>query len=259
MGKANGLAVRLALGSTVLLIALFMIFSAGLDLRPHNDLKGSRLVAQHTAPSTSVGSQAGLLRAGVQDIERRWFGSPTLWQPAPISGTTIEYFDVSGTTQNTIMDSFQSADICTKYGPCSTDPAVPNGFALGEEWFAPSTSSYLCYSPATTTLAFHEYVLLPRWSPRSTGGIQLSVVEAWNALLQSIYVHEAGHVAIDVQDIAALNAQAHGLASCHALYGFWDDPHIFDKLDADQAAYHARLHADCRPEIGCIPPGWMGW
>ena len=31
------------------------------------------------------------------------------------------------------------------------------------------------------------------------------------------------------------------------------------QLNADQDAYHARLHADCRPEIGCMPAGWMGW
>jgi hypothetical protein len=84
-------------------------------------------------------------------------------------------------------------------------------------------------------------------------------VEKWNALAQVIYTHEAGHVAIDKQDIAALNAQAQKLATCDALYKFWDDPHVFDKLQADQLAYHARLRADCRPEIGCIPPGWDGW
>src|SRR5207247_4361325 len=86
----------------------------------------------------------------------------------------------------------------------------------------------------------------------------IPLVEKWNALAKSIYVHEAGHVAVDKQDLGALNAQAQKLPSCDAVYRFWDDPHVYDKDDADQAAYHARLHADCRPEIGCIPDGWRG-
>jgi hypothetical protein len=40
---------------------------------------------------------------------------------------------------------------------------------------------------------------------------------------------------------------------------FWNNPHVFDKRDADQSAYHARLRADCRPEVGCMTAGWMGW
>jgi hypothetical protein len=85
------------------------------------------------------------------------------------------------------------------------------------------------------------------------------LVLKWNALLKVIYTHEMGHVAINIQDIAALNDQAHQQPSCQALFDFWDNPHIFDKLEADQNAHHARLRADCRPQIGCLTAGWMGW
>ena len=102
-------------------------------------------------------------------------------------------------------------------------------------------------------------MLLPRWSPLPLGGVSAELVLRWNAFLKVIYIHEAGHAAIDYQDIAALNDQGRQQPSCQALFAFWENPHVFDQLEADQAAYHARLHADCRPQIGCIPPGWMGW
>jgi hypothetical protein len=109
------------------------------------------------------------------------------------------------------------------------------------------------------TVAFRTFILLPRWSPVPVGGVTIALVEKWNALDNVLYTHEAGHVAITVEDLAALNDQAHLSASCAALFAFWADPSIYDQLDADQNAYHARLRADCRPAVGCIPPGWLGW
>jgi hypothetical protein len=109
------------------------------------------------------------------------------------------------------------------------------------------------------TAVFRTFILLPRWSPVPVGGVTIPLIEKWNALEQVLYTHEAGHVAITVEDFAALNDQAHLSASCTALFAFWADPSIYDKLNADQNAYHARLRADCRPAVGCIPPGWMGW
>jgi hypothetical protein len=79
------------------------------------------------------------------------------------------------------------------------------------------------------------------------------------ALEQVIYRHEAGHAAISVQDIAALNDQARHLPSYQALISFWANPGLWNQMNADQNAYHARLRADCRPEIGCVPYNWMGW
>jgi predicted secreted Zn-dependent protease len=132
--------------------------------------------------------------------------------------------------------------------------------AWGLEWFQFAGGNYYtCYAPSTTTLQFREYILLPRWTPAADGSVTIDLVERWNALAQVIYVHEAGHVAITKQDLAALNAQAHRLATCDALAAFWDSSHLFDKEAADQSAYDARLRADCRPEVGCIPPYWMGW
>lgn len=91
------------------------------------------------------------------------------------------------------------------------------------------------------------------------GGVKISLVNKWNALEQVIYTHEAGHVAIEVQDLAALNDQAHLSPSCAALFAFWSNPSVFDQMNADQNAYHARLRADCRPAVGCFQDGWMGW
>lgn len=214
------------------------------------------LAASVVAPSTEAAAVQGL----GADFQSRWFGSPTLWQPPPIENTDIRFFDVGGRTQSDLISSLNAADICKTNGPCLPDPANPNpsGIAWGLAGMVPG-GYYLCYSPRTTTLRYREYMLLPRWSPMALGGVSVALVERWNALQKTIYVHEAGHIAIDIQDLAALNDQAHRLPSCQALFDFWSSPHVFDQLDADQNAYHARLRADCRPEIGCIRAGWMGW
>ncbi len=190
-------------------------------------------------------------------IAERWFGVPSLWVPPPIPSTTTEFFDVTGSTQRALINSINSSDICAKYGGCTPDPAVPNGIALGleGETFIPGI---YCYSPRTAPVPYRVFVLLPRWSP-FLGSVTVTLVTRWNALEQMIYVHEAGHAAISIQDLADLGAQANQLSSCQAVFDFWDSAATYSKLQADQAAYHARLHADCRPEIGCAPPGWMGW
>jgi Bacterial protein of unknown function (DUF922) len=190
------------------------------------------------------------------DLTERWLGSPALWIPPPIPNADIEFFDVKGTTQPELITSLDNSGIC-KDQKCASDPAVPNGVAWGLE--GSHSAYYQCYSPSTTTLVYRPFILIPRWSPMADGSVTIRLVEQWNSLEQVIYTHEAGHVAIDVQDVALLNDQAHQLGGCDALIAFWSSPSVFDTLNADQDAYHARLHADCRPEIGCMPPGWMGW
>ena len=218
-------------------------------------LSNLRLTSSVMTPSTEAAAVRGL----GADFQSRWFGSPALWQAPPIENTDISFFEVTGRTQRELLASLDGANICKTYGPCAPDPANPNGIALGLEGLAPAVTTYLCYAPATTTVPYREHVLLPRWSPLPLGGVSISLVEAWNALAKTAYVHEAGHVAIDIQEVDALNAHAHRLPSCQALFDFWNNPHVWDQRDADQNAYHARLRADCRPEIGCMPPGWMGW
>ena len=176
--------------------------------------------------------------------------------PPPIPSTTTEFFDVTGSTQRALINSLNNSDICGKYGGCTPDPAVPNGVAWGLEGETPF--GFYCYSPRTTPVPFNVFVLLPRWSP-FLGGVTVDLVTRWNALEQMIYVHEAGHAAISNLDLGELGAQANQLSSCQAVFDFWDSRATYSKLQADQAAYHARLHADCRPEIGCAPPGWLGW
>ena len=217
------------------------------------------LVYQAEQANQSLASQVGVLQAQVQDLKDRWYGAPAIYQPPAITNTDIVFFDVKGSTQGQLIESLDHADLCKKYPPCASDPAVPNGVAWGLEGGNLVDKTVSCYSPSTTTVAFREMVVLPRWSPPADGTVKIPLVERWNALAKAIYAHEAGHVTIAQKDIADLNQQAQRLSSCDALFNFWQDPHLFDKLEADQLAYHARLRADCRPEIGCIPPGWMGW
>src|SRR5690242_5201015 len=182
------------------------------------DILIAKNIATRQAQLAASKKPLDISNAEIQLVQTRWFGTPALYTPPPIANTTIEFFDVQGDTQDAILASFDQANICKKYGPCQVDPAVPKGTALGLEWFQYAGGSYYtCYTPAGTTLPFHEYVLLPRWSPAADGSVTIDLVERWNALAQVIYTHEAGHVAIDKQDLAALNAQAHRLASCNAL------------------------------------------
>src|SRR4029077_4430426 len=112
---------------------------------------------------------------------------------------------------------------------CLPDPAVPaGGTTLGLEGIeSPGAwSTPYCYSPQTLSALFRTFILLPRWSPVPVGGVTIALVERLNALEQVVYTHEAGHVAIDVEDLATLNDQAHRSSSCTALYAFWADPSI---------------------------------
>jgi predicted secreted Zn-dependent protease len=255
--RARPSILKLAGPLTTALLCLGLITLLVLQLVQANELLKKQIAARD-AQIASDESQVSQLQNEILDLKERWFGTPALYVPPPISNTVIEYFKVTGTTQGEIIDSLDNAGVCEKYG-CAKDPANPGNIAWGLEWSDFVGNSYVCSSPRTTTLNYRQYVLLPRWSPPADGTVKIPLVEKWNALAQVIYIHEAGHVAIDKKDIAALNAQAQKLATCDALYRFWDDPHVFDKLQADQNAYHARLRADCRPEIGCIPPGWDGW
>ena len=238
----------LCLGLITLLVA--QLVQANELLKTELAAKDARIAADE--------SQVITLKGQIQDLKERWFGTPALYQAPAIANTVIEFFPVDGTSQLQIIYSLDHAGVCETYG-CAKDPANPSSIAWGLEWSQPAGGGYTCYSPRTTTLDYRQYVLLPRWTPPADGSVKIPLVEEWNALAKVIYIHESGHVAIDKEDIAALNAQAQKLATCDALFKFWNNPHVFDKLNADQLAYHARLRADCRPEVGCIPPGWMGW
>jgi uncharacterized coiled-coil protein SlyX len=254
------LLVRLSVeGLLGALLIGFLVFNSVDQWKQANQHLSDQVAAQMAAIANQQ-SQIQTLQAEVQDLKERWYGSPALYSPPAVSNTDIQFFDVAGTTQQELINSLDTSSICTKFGStCAPDPAVPNGVAWALEGFKPAISSYQCYSPSTTTIPYREFMVLPRWSPPTDGSVKIPLVEAWNALAQVLYIHEAGHVAITQQDVAALNDQAHGLPSCAALISFWASPSVYDKEAADQAAYHARLHADCRPEIGCLPNGYMGW
>jgi hypothetical protein len=245
-------------GSLAALVVGLLVYNAGSAYQQTKGALDAQLTAQK-AQVVSLQGQVADLQAEVQDLKERWYGSPAIFQPAPIGGAVFRFFDISGATQHDLIDSLNRADICQTYGPCLKDPLNPGGVAWALEWSEPAVSYYYCYAPATTTVPYRQVILLPRWSPALDGSVKIPLVEKWNALMQVFYTHEAGHAAIDRQDIAELNAQAQGLRTCQAVVAFWKNPAIWNKDGADQLAYHARLYADCRPEIGCIPAGWMGW
>ena len=256
------LVIRLSIEGLGALLVIGFVLSSALDQERRANQRLTSQVAAQGRDLTARQDQVASLQAEVLDLKELWYGSPAIWQPPTIANndivkTEIVFFDVSGATQEELISSLDSSDICAKHSGCRPDPAVPNGQAWGLASFG--WDGYRCYAPGTTTPPFTAFVVLPRWSPPAHGSVRIPLVEKWNALAQVIYMHEAGHVAIDQQDLAALNDQAHQLRSCQALFDFWDNPSIFDKLHADQDAYHARLHADCRPEIGCLPADWMGW
>jgi hypothetical protein len=250
--------IRLAVGC---LLGLFLVSFLAAGRLDGSQQTNESLVNQLAVRTGELAQQQSpvvdLQPNEVADLEQRWFGSPALWVPPPIPNADIEFFAVTGATQEELIANLDNSTICSGQ-KCAPDPAVPNGVAWGLEGSRPGGHSR-CYLPSTTTVVYRPFILLPRWSPPADGSLKVSLVQAWNSLLQVIYTHEAGHVAIDVRDVAALNDQAHQLGSCQALVNFWSSPSVFDQLNADQDAYHARLHADCRPEIGCMPPGWLGW
>jgi hypothetical protein len=176
------------------------------------------------------------------------------------ANTVVQYFDVSGTTQVQLIDSLDADGLCSRYN-CLPDPALPAGspaWALEIDGYAVPSTPY-CYTPSTITFRFAQHtILLPRWSPK-IATVKTLLVKEWNALEGVLLIHEAGHVKVADDYLAGLNAQSRRLPSCAASVAFWANPHLWDGLNAAQNAYHARLRADCRPEIGCIPAGWMGW
>lgn len=225
--------------------------------------QNARLVAQTSFERHQIAdlrAQITGMQATIDDLRSRWIGDPALWQPSGVpSNTNIAYFDLSGTTQAGLIQAFRDADLCGKY-KCLVDPAVPEGFALALEIDSRiEPNSAYCYSPRTLSYSWEPHtILLPRWNPK-LGTVKIDLVQRWNALEPVLLTHEAGHVSVADAWLSAQNAKAQQLPNCSSALAFWSDPHLFDSLDAAQNDYHAKLRADCRPEIGCIPAGWMGW
>lgn len=223
-----------------------------------------RMRAPDIRLTAHVGTQPGQTRsflAIVYDLESRWVGQPPLWQPSGLpANTVVQYFAVSGTTQPQLIDSLDNSGLCARY-QCLVDPALPPGsvaWALEDDGYIVPSAPY-CYTPSTISYRFVQHtIVLPGWSPR-IATVQTLLVQRWNALEGVLLTHEAGHVKVADDYLATMNAQSERLSTCAAFVAYWSNPHLWDGLDAAQNAYHARLRADCRPEIGCIPDGWMGW
>jgi len=191
------------------------------------------------------------------DFQALWFGQPAVWVPPTTATFDVHYFVVHGVTQPELTASLDGDDLCQVYH-CLSDPGQPSNKSACALEGTEVGPSVVCYSPRTATFQFRQYLLLPQWTP-AVGSVAIRLVEAWNALMHVLYVHEATHASIAVKDLQALTDQSHRLATCTEWAAFWSNPHLFDQLNADQSAYHATLRADCRPEIGCVPYGWMGW
>lgn len=246
--------LRVGIYGAIACILVFSILSGQLGQLRLDNQRLSNQAAQQSA-------QINDLQSTIDDLRARWLGDPALWQPSGLpANTVVRYFAVQGTTQQQLISSLDNSGLCSQYH-CLADPAVPSNapaWALeGEVDIAPSAQ--YCYSPKT--FSFHwtqHFIVLPQWTPK-VGAVKTTLVQRWNALEAALLTHEAGHVKVADDYLASLNQQSQALPSCQAEFAFWEDPHIWDGLSAAQNAYHAKLRADCRPEIGCIPYGWMGW
>lgn len=222
------------------------------------DLRLTHVVANQQA---TIAEQ----ESAIEDLKSRWIGDPAIWQPTSVpANVSVRYFDVSGDTQLDLIDALNNDGLCEKYG-CLPDPAIP---ANSPAWALEGDGSIEPPGPYCTTAAANSYhwsghtITMPRWSPK-LGSVKITLVEEWNALEQVMWIHELGHVQVSESWLASLNAQALQTSTCEASVSYWRnlfaDPHFWDSLHTAQNAYHAQLRADCRPEVGCIPRGWMGW
>jgi hypothetical protein len=202
----------------------------------------------------SAKAMGDVLSGQLGSFQDKWFGTPALWTPP--AGVEVRFFDVKGTTQSDLISSINAANLCATY-KCLPDPGNPSGGAWALQ--GGGFGAGLCYSPRTASLPIQLYILMPGWLPKPFGQVSSGLIVKWNALEQILYTHEATHAAIAVRDLTAIAGQARLQPSCTAWVAFLSRPSLFDQLDTDQNAFHAQLRADCRPEIGCIPAGYMGW
>lgn len=179
-----------------------------------------------------------------------WLGTPSIWQPPPV-GSSVEYFEVTGTAQADLIDSLNRV-AGTRAWAWTDLQARPIGCYL----------ALFPYQDRTHEVIVH----MPRWRPAPNGSVRRGLVERWNALRQSLYAQEAGYVHTYRADMQAIMEVVHALPDCPSILAYLNDGMTWQKLDADRERIDADrgspirgLSADCRPESGCRPPGWMGW
>jgi hypothetical protein len=187
-----------------------------------------------------------------------WFGTPAIWQPPTIywqpptvKGATIEYFDVAGTTQVDLIDSLNRVAGTRAWAWTDLQPR-PIGCYL----------ALFPYQDRTHEVIVH----MPRWAPPRNGSVRLGLVERWNALRQSLYAQEVGYFDTYRDDIQAIMDEVHALPDCPSILAYLNDGMTWQRLqtdrqriDADRGSRMRGSVADCRPESGCRPQGWMGW
>ena len=199
--------------------------------------------AHSGAPSPAAQSDPG--------PDAPWLGTPPIWQPPTISGGSIEYFQVTGTTQADLVDSLNRVAGTRAWAWTDLQPR-PIGCYL----------ALFPYQDRTHDVVIH----MPRWAPTRDGSVRRGLVERWNALRQSLYAQEVGYIQTYREDMQPIMEEVHALPDCPSIVAYLNDGMTWQRLDADRERIDADRVSpmrgsleDCRPQSGCRPPGWMGW
>jgi hypothetical protein len=180
--------------------------------------------AHSGAPSAAAQSDPG--------PDAPWFGTPPIWQPPTIywqppavKGASIEYFDVTGTTQADLIDSLNRVADTRAWAWTDLQPR-PIGCYL----------ALFPYQDRTHEVTVH----LPRWVPAPNGSVRRGLVGRWNALRQSLYAQEVGYFHVYQADMQAIMDVVRVLPDCPSILAYLNDGMTWQRLDADMQ----RIDAD---------------
>lgn len=123
---------------------------------------------------------------------------PNLALPAPISGVTMTYYDISGSTADDLKTQMSALGIaCSpdeiQAGAVGNCPAAERSVDVSFPYAASQSSGGTC-TISSASIAGHEEVRVPRWTPRS--GSPPELYGSWKRWLTGVYAHEAGHARI---------------------------------------------------------------
>lgn len=182
-----------------------------------------------------------------------WHGAPAIWRPPHIaifSGrngflTEMRFYDVSGTTQPALVDSLNRG-ATDRLGWARTD-------------LRPDPIGCYPIIDPFQRLKYSIVVQFPRWSPPADGSVRVELVERWNALQHALYAREVGYVDMYRNAIEGIMTDVSGMPNCPSVVAYLNDPYTWQQVDTARDAFEKKLLRDCRPEAGCLPPGWQGW
>jgi len=174
-------------------------------------------------------------------------GRPDIITQLTIPGTTVSYYDISGSTPAEIVEQVQ------KRGP-GVDPDPVTGHA-GAAAYSLSRSNYRISSTGLcgARIELQQAVTVPRLAPGPT--LSDADVRFWNLLMQVIALHEGRHVYITWATVRDYQPEGSNPLTCSA--GKTDGAALTAAVVSRNADYHAALRADCVPEQGCLS-AWPG-